>query len=355
MKRWRVGAHVARRGGRFGRRRFAGADALLANGRKLLRATGPVVLIVDHGLAPSSADEAASWLTASERAGDFSPCAGVEGTQAASGYRGAAREARYRLMGEWCRRNKLNCALCRAHAGGSGRDVSAAAGARQRAGWAVGDARVSPFPVAGFEDCASRGPLLGIARATARLSRKPAANLDRGPDEQRSAVRPRHAAGAGRRSRDSACRRTVWPAPPRISRARAKRWNRRPMACLAERAVAPAKAASVAGNAQPACALRRAKSGCGRLARLLMSGFGRSLSAAVRKARASACRDPRRWPRGRRGPCTAVASSSAEDEATVPACCALCPKPERGRRQSGRLANVNRDLSGRLRSQRRIS
>ena len=57
-----------------------------------------------------------------------------KGAAPKSGIEAAARDARYRLMGDWLKTAWHRHLVCRPYLGRSGRDLSAAAGARQRAG-----------------------------------------------------------------------------------------------------------------------------------------------------------------------------------------------------------------------------
>ncbi|HEX4079896.1 MAG TPA: tRNA lysidine(34) synthetase TilS [Rhizomicrobium sp.] len=124
----------------------------------------PIVLTVDHGLRPDSARDAADvaarargWNLQAHvlRWGARKPSSDIEG---------AAREARYRLTGEWCCTNGV-CCLYVAHtiedqaetfllrlARGSGVDGLAAMKV------------VSPFPSPGCESLRLARPLLGVAR-----------------------------------------------------------------------------------------------------------------------------------------------------------------------------------------------
>jgi len=128
----------------------------------------PIVLIVDHGLKPHSRRDA---LEIASRVGDR----GLEthvlswrGRKPAANIESSAREARYRLMGNWCRANGIRC-LFVAHtiddqaetfllrlSRGSGVDGLAAMAA------------VSPFPLPGFEELLVARPLLGESRSRLR-------------------------------------------------------------------------------------------------------------------------------------------------------------------------------------------
>jgi tRNA(Ile)-lysidine synthase len=96
-----------------------GADslclALLAQDWVLRRGGALTALIVDHGLRPESADEARTvvgWLTAR---GIASAVLRWDGAKPSSGVQDAARQARYRLLGDWCRANGVLHALLAHH------------------------------------------------------------------------------------------------------------------------------------------------------------------------------------------------------------------------------------------------
>ena len=128
----------------------------------------PVILTVDHGLAPDSAHTAAAVIASAEHHGleahtlvwkDAKPDADIEA---------AARLARYRLMGEWCETRGVK-GLYVAHtledqaetfllrlARGSGLDGLAAMRTR------------SPYPLQGFDRLCVVRPLIEIERARLR-------------------------------------------------------------------------------------------------------------------------------------------------------------------------------------------
>ncbi len=128
----------------------------------------PAVLIVDHGLRPDSAAEAKAAARAAGAAGLKSHVLVWRGEKPQADVEAAAREARYRLMGEWCRGHGFK-ALYVAHnledlaetfllrlARGSGLDGLAAM------------PPLAPFPLPGFEDLAVARPLLGVGRSELR-------------------------------------------------------------------------------------------------------------------------------------------------------------------------------------------
>lgn len=128
----------------------------------------PVVLSVDHGLRPGSARDAKAVLAAAKAAGLEAHALKWTGPKPKSDIEAAARMARYRLMGAWCRRHRVP-ALYLAHtredqaetfllrlARGTGLDGLAAMQA------------VAPFPLPGFGDLVLARPLLGMARRDLR-------------------------------------------------------------------------------------------------------------------------------------------------------------------------------------------
>src|SRR5689334_4230655 len=78
------------------------ADWLKANGVPVELGT---VLTVDHGLRPGSAREAQATASRAKSAGFKSHTLVWRGVKPRSNVEDGAREARYRLMGDWCREN----------------------------------------------------------------------------------------------------------------------------------------------------------------------------------------------------------------------------------------------------------
>ena len=91
-----------------------------------------------------------------------SACAEMARRQTEIGLEAAAREARYRLMGAWLTKNSIATLLVGAHARRPGRDFPAAAGARQRAGRAGGDAAAGALAGAGFAALRVRASAAGL-------------------------------------------------------------------------------------------------------------------------------------------------------------------------------------------------
>lgn len=139
--------------------------AAYARGRKR---KAPVVLTVDHGLRKSSSKDAKQVAAWAKKAGLTAHVLSWRGAKPKSGVEAAAREARYRLMGDWLTRHKI-ATLYVGHtiddqaetfllrlARGSGLDGLAAMGP------------LAPWPVAGFSNLSVVRPLLGLARSDLR-------------------------------------------------------------------------------------------------------------------------------------------------------------------------------------------
>jgi tRNA(Ile)-lysidine synthase len=128
----------------------------------------PIVLTVDHGLRPDSAKDAKAVLQAAKKLGLEAHLLQWKGAKPKSDIEAAAREARYRLMGEWCAKHKIG-ALYLAHtledqaetfllrlARGSGLDGLSAM------------QEVAPFPLPGYGELKLVRPLLSVTRAQLR-------------------------------------------------------------------------------------------------------------------------------------------------------------------------------------------
>lgn len=148
-----------------------GSDSLalmhLLSGRK-----GAVVLTVDHGLRKGSGADAKRVAQWAKKAGLKAQVLTWRGAKPKSGVEAAAREARYRLMGDWLMKNRIST-LFVGHtqddqaetfllrlARGSGLDGLAAMQA------------TAPWPVPGFESLSVRRPLLGFTREDLRAHLK---------------------------------------------------------------------------------------------------------------------------------------------------------------------------------------
>jgi tRNA(Ile)-lysidine synthase len=128
----------------------------------------PLVLTVDHGLRSGSAKDAKQVAAWAKEAGLKAQIFPWRGKKPKTGIEAAAREARYRLMGEALTKRGI-AALFVGHtqddqaetflmrlARGSGLDGLCAMRAS------------APWPVAGFEKLSVRRPLLGLSRADLR-------------------------------------------------------------------------------------------------------------------------------------------------------------------------------------------
>ncbi|HKQ10930.1 MAG TPA: tRNA lysidine(34) synthetase TilS [Rhizomicrobium sp.] len=135
--------------------------------REFAKARGlaaPIVLTVDHGLRKTSVRDAKQVLAWARKAGLAAHVLTWRGSKPKSGIEAAARQARYRLMGDWLVKNKV-ATLFAGHnlddqvetfllrlARGSGLD--GLAGMAQRA----------PWPLPGFGQLTLVRPLLGLGR-----------------------------------------------------------------------------------------------------------------------------------------------------------------------------------------------
>jgi tRNA(Ile)-lysidine synthase len=137
------------------------ADWLKANGVPFDRGT---VLTVDHGLRPGSAREAQATASWAKSAGFKSRTLVWRGVKPRSNVEDGARDARYRLMGDWCRANGVPAVLL-AHTRddqaetfllrlGRGSGVDGLSAMRPRA----------PFPLPGYDGIEVLRPLLDIGR-----------------------------------------------------------------------------------------------------------------------------------------------------------------------------------------------
>jgi tRNA(Ile)-lysidine synthase len=145
---------------------------LLIRWAKAAKRPLPRVLTVDHGLRADSARDARKVMGWAKAAGLKSHALRWEGPHPSSDIEAAAREARYRLMGEWARANEI-VALYVAHTlddqaetfllrliRGSGLDGLSAM------------RTVAPYPVPGFPELCLVRPLLSFERAKVRAHLK---------------------------------------------------------------------------------------------------------------------------------------------------------------------------------------
>jgi tRNA(Ile)-lysidine synthase len=128
----------------------------------------PTVLTVDHGLKRHSRRDALEIASRVRARGLKAHVISWRGRKPVANIESAARDARYRLMGNWCRLNRIPC-LFVAHtiedqaetfvlrlSRGSGVDGLSAMAA------------VSAFPLPGFEGLRVARPLLGVTRSALR-------------------------------------------------------------------------------------------------------------------------------------------------------------------------------------------
>ncbi len=141
---------------------------LFAGWARARGAAPPVVLVVDHGLRTESAQEAAQVAVWAKQAGLEAHVLRWQGRRPQADIEAQAREARYRLMGEWCRANYVS-ALFLAH---TQEDQAETFLLRLARGSGVdGISAMQPcaaFPSAGFDKPALYRPLLDMKRAELR-------------------------------------------------------------------------------------------------------------------------------------------------------------------------------------------
>lgn len=124
----------------------------------------PIVLTVDHGLRTGSTQEAKKVVAWAKKAGLKAHVLTWRGTKPKTGIEAQARQARYRLMGDWMKKNKI-ATLFVGHnlddqvetfllrlARGSGLDGLSGMAAR------------APWPVPGFAQLGLARPMLGLSR-----------------------------------------------------------------------------------------------------------------------------------------------------------------------------------------------
>lgn len=141
---------------------------LLSDWARTRKHPPPVVLTVDHGLRKGSAKDAGQVAAWAKAAGLPAHVLRWRGVKSRSGIEAAAREARYRLMGDWLRKHGVSF-LYVGHtlddqaetfllrlARGSGLDGLCAMRAQ------------APWPVAGFDGLSVMRPLLGVGRDALR-------------------------------------------------------------------------------------------------------------------------------------------------------------------------------------------
>lgn len=149
-------------------------------GRRLRAKTSLHALIVDHGLRAGSASEAKKVAAWARGAGWRAHVLKWEGKKPGSNIENAARNARYALLGKWCRAQKMPF-LFVAHTSddvaetfllrlGRGSGVDGLSAMRAKA----------PYPLSGFDELAIARPLLDFGRQELRdhLEKKGAAWLE---------------------------------------------------------------------------------------------------------------------------------------------------------------------------------
>lgn len=141
---------------------------LLAVWAKKRRRSAPLVVTVDHGLRANSSVDVRMVRRWAKTAGLKVKALRWRGPRPKSDIEATAREARYRLMGEWARRNKLE-ALYVAHT----RDDQAETFVLRlvRGSGLDGLAAMRPiaaYPLSGFRELSVVRPLLAIERAHVR-------------------------------------------------------------------------------------------------------------------------------------------------------------------------------------------
>ena len=140
---------------------------LLARWAKAARMTAPLVLVVDHGLRPQSAGEARGVVRAAKALG-LSASLLRWNAPATRGIEAAARQARYRLMGDVLRRKKL-ATLYVGHTEDDQAETFLLRLARGSGLDGLSAMRpLAPYPHAGFPHLAVARPLLGFGRAELR-------------------------------------------------------------------------------------------------------------------------------------------------------------------------------------------
>lgn len=141
---------------------------LLADWAKANAKIPPTVLTVDHGLMPNSARHARDVAARAKKAGLKAEVLVWKASKPKSDIEAQAREARYRLIGEWCKAHKINGVYV-AHTmedqaetfllrlgRGSGLDGLSAM------------RPVALYPASGFDELRVVRPLMGIGRSELR-------------------------------------------------------------------------------------------------------------------------------------------------------------------------------------------
>ena len=131
------------------------------------RLAPPIVLTVDHGLRKHSARDARQVAAWAKQAGLKAHILTWRGARPKSGVEAAAREARYRLMGDWLVKNRITTL----HVGHTQDDQAETFLLRLARGSGLDGLSAmqthAPWPVEGYDLTISR-PLLGVARDALR-------------------------------------------------------------------------------------------------------------------------------------------------------------------------------------------
>jgi tRNA(Ile)-lysidine synthase len=141
---------------------------LLSDWAKARKHPPPVVLTVDHGLRKTSARDAKQVAAWAKTAGLPVHILTWRGAKPQTGIEAAAREARYRLMGEWLRKHGISSL----HLGHTLDDQAETFLLRLARGSGLDGLCAmrpnAPWPVPGFAGLSVARPLLGIRRAALR-------------------------------------------------------------------------------------------------------------------------------------------------------------------------------------------
>jgi tRNA(Ile)-lysidine synthase len=137
---------------------------LLARWAKKARKPAPVVVTVDHGLRDDSAKDARQVLRWAKALGLQAKALRWAGPRPTADIEAAARDARYRLMGDWARRAERG-ALYVAHTGDDQAETFLLRLARGSGLDGLSAMRpLASYPVRGFQDLVVVRPLLSLPR-----------------------------------------------------------------------------------------------------------------------------------------------------------------------------------------------
>lgn len=137
---------------------------LLADWARARKLDAPKILTVDHGLTAGSKTRASEVKAQAKKRNLDCEILTWKTSKPKSGIEAAAREARYRLMGEWCRANKISF-LYVAHSQDDQAETFLLRLARGSGLDGLSAMRdVAPFPVKGFSGLSLVRPLLDMTR-----------------------------------------------------------------------------------------------------------------------------------------------------------------------------------------------